>query len=725
MNATETGQSVTGLNWYVNNVQNGNSTQGTLTACTTVAPLHCTYTAPSINVPSPNPVTFKIVATQDGVTSKTATATVTDSIAVTLSPTSASLQLSGTHVFTATLSGTTNAGLIWSVNRVVNGNSTQGTLTGCTTVAPRTCKYTAPPVNVPSPNPAVIKVASAADPGKYKSANLTVTDSIAVTISPTVKSLALSGTQVFTATITGATTNSALNWYVNGVLNGSASQGKLTACTTVAPLTCTYTAPPVNVPRPNPAVIKVASSAEPGKFKTANVTVTDSIAVTLAPTSASLPLSGTQVFTATLSGTTNAGLIWSVNGVVNGNSAQGTLGGCTSVAPRTCLYTAPPVNVPSPNPAVIKVASAADPGKYKSANLTVTDSIAVTLAPTSASLPLSGTKIFTASISNTTNTALNWYVNGVLNGNAALGTLTACTTVAPRTCKYTAPPVNVPSPNPAAIKVASAADPAKFKTANVTVTNPVPSITGLSPSSATAGAAAQTLTINGTNFLSSSMVTYNSVAHTATFVNSTQLTISVSASDQAAAGVYPVVVANPAPGGGASNAVNFPVKNPPSITSLSPPSANAGGSAFTLTVNGSNFISSSKVHWNGSSRTTSYVNDAQLTASINAADITTTGSVNITVVNPALQAGRPQQPASPYIPQFRPARSLWLPTAVTPIPARSTSRILRSNIAPRPSRVERPAKCAPGLTVKRLRPTLESPSRLMMASPSPLTVPIR
>ena len=88
---------------------------------------------------------------------------------------------------------------------------------------------------------------------------------------------------------------------------------------------CTYTAPPVNVPRPNPAVIKVASAADPSKFATANVTVTDTIAVTLSPASASVALSGTQVFTATISNTTDTGLSWYVNGVLNGDTAQGTL----------------------------------------------------------------------------------------------------------------------------------------------------------------------------------------------------------------------------------------------------------------------------------------------------------------------------------------------------------------------------------------------------------------
>ena len=214
--------------------------------------------------------------------------------------------------------------------------------------------------------------------------------------------------------------------------------------------------------------------------------------------------------------------------------------------------------MPSPNPAVIEVASAADPSKFKTANVTVTDPIAVTLAPATASVALGGMQVLTATITGaTSNAALNWYVNGVLNGNAAQGTLTGLGL----THTYTAPLVNVPSPNPAVIEVASAADPGKYKTAKVTVTYPVPTITSLSPTAATAGAAAQTLTINGTNFLSTSTVTYKSVAHTPTFVSATQLKITLSTTDQATAGTYAVVVTNPAPGGGASNSLNFTVNN--------------------------------------------------------------------------------------------------------------------------------------------------------------------
>ena len=403
----------------MNGVLNGNATQGTLTACTTVAPLTCTYTAPAANVPSPNPAVIKVVSVADPTKFQTAKVTVTDTIAVTLSPSSASVALGGTQLFTATISNTTNTALHWYVNGVLNGNSTQGTLTGCTTVAPLTCTYTAPPVDVPSPNPAVIKVASVADPSKYNKASVTVTDTIAVTLSPPTASVAIGDTQLYTATVSN-TTNTALTWYVNGVLNGNSTQGTLTACTTTAPLTCTYTAPTVNIPGPipNPAVIKARSVADPSKFQTASVTVTGTVAVTISPLSVHLPLGATQVFTATVSNTPNTALNWYVNGVLNGDATQGTVTACTTVARLTCTYTAPLVNVPSPNHASIKVVSVADPTKSQTAYVHVTDAIVVTLSPSSASVALSGTQLFTATISNTTNTALNWYVNGVLNGNS-------------------------------------------------------------------------------------------------------------------------------------------------------------------------------------------------------------------------------------------------------------------------------------------------------------------
>lgn len=73
----------------------------------------------------------------------------------------------------------------------------------------------------------------------------------------------------------------------------------------------------------------------------------------------------------------------------------------------------------------------------------------------------------------------------------------------------------------------------------------------------------------------------------------------------------------------------------PLINSLSPTAAAPGGAAFTLTVVGANFVSGSVVNWNGSPRTTTFVNVTQVTAAITAADIATAGTALVTVNNPA------------------------------------------------------------------------------------------
>ena len=72
----------------------------------------------------------------------------------------------------------------------------------------------------------------------------------------------------------------------------------------------------------------------------------------------------------------------------------------------------------------------------------------------------------------------------------------------------------------------------------------------------------------------------------------------------------------------------------PILNTLNPSSAIAGGPAFTLTANGSNFVSNSTVRWNGSNRATTFVSSSQLTAAILTADIAAVGSATITVLNP-------------------------------------------------------------------------------------------
>ena len=73
---------------------------------------------------------------------------------------------------------------------------------------------------------------------------------------------------------------------------------------------------------------------------------------------------------------------------------------------------------------------------------------------------------------------------------------------------------------------------------------------------------------------------------------------------------------------------------PATLTSLSPSSTAAGDPAFTLTVNGTGFVSGAIVRWNGANRTTTFVTSNQLTAATPATDIATAGTPQVTVVNP-------------------------------------------------------------------------------------------
>jgi hypothetical protein len=154
--------------------------------------------------------------------------------------------------------------------------------------------------------------------------------------------------------------------------------------------------------------------------------------------------------------------------------------------------------------------------------------------------------------------------------------------------------------------------------------NPVPTLTSISPSSTIAGGESFTVTLTGSNFISRSELNWGSFRHPVTFVSSTQLTAVVSAAEIQDGADLEVRVLNPPPGGGTSEPLTFTVANPvPAITSLSPSHVVFGGAAFTLTVNGTNFVPSSDVNFKSTDRPTTFVSSTQLTATIPAEDIAT------------------------------------------------------------------------------------------------------
>jgi large repetitive protein len=73
----------------------------------------------------------------------------------------------------------------------------------------------------------------------------------------------------------------------------------------------------------------------------------------------------------------------------------------------------------------------------------------------------------------------------------------------------------------------------------------------------------------------------------------------------------------------------------PVLSLINPSSVVAGGTGFTLTVLGFNFVSNSAVNFNGVARQTTYQSATQLSISISSGDIANPGAANITVTNPS------------------------------------------------------------------------------------------
>lgn len=74
----------------------------------------------------------------------------------------------------------------------------------------------------------------------------------------------------------------------------------------------------------------------------------------------------------------------------------------------------------------------------------------------------------------------------------------------------------------------------------------------------------------------------------------------------------------------------------PTISQLSPSSMNAGSAAFTLTVSGTNFLSTAIVNWNGTAKSanTKFVSATEVQLDVQTSDISSAGMVQVTVTNP-------------------------------------------------------------------------------------------
>lgn len=176
-----------------------------------------------------------------------------------------------------------------------------------------------------------------------------------------------------------------------------------------------------------------------------NAATTSAVAVNVIPTTFSVALGTTNQFTATVTGTTNTAVTWSVNGIQGGNSTVGTID-------DKGLYKAPD-RLPTANPVTVTATSAADATKSSSATVTVTvPPVTVIVLPTNLINVAAGkTQQFTAAVTGSRIQTVSWSVNGVPLGNATVGTINA-------TGLYTAP-ATAPTPNTIVVTATSAANP--------------------------------------------------------------------------------------------------------------------------------------------------------------------------------------------------------------------------------------------------------------------------
>lgn len=178
------------------------------------------------------------------------------------------------------------------------------------------------------------------------------------------------------------------------------------------------------------------------------------IAVVVDPPSVQLSANQSRQFTAQVLGSTDQGVTWAVDG----GAGNGTV-------TANGLYTAP-ANVAGLTSATVRATSTVSPGVSGTASVVFQGGggIRISIDPPSVSLQVGTTQQFTATVTGTTNLAVNWVVvGGAQNGTVTSGGL------------YTAP-ATVPVPATVTVRGTAAADPSATATAAVTITagSPIP-----------------------------------------------------------------------------------------------------------------------------------------------------------------------------------------------------------------------------------------------------------
>lgn len=352
-------------------------------------------------------------------------------------------------------------------------------------------------------------------------------------LTPATATVRGSETQQFTAT-DGKNPAPSPIWSVDGVIGGGAITGTIDA-------NGVYTAPEFP-PSPNSVTIGVVESADSTKSGTSAVTLKNPVPQITSVTPSNIPVGN---FSITLTGAHFAqGAVVSLGSTnlttVRVSSTQLTATGAAVASQAGNIG----ITVTNPDPEVSS--------PFAAQVLAPNPNIKVSVSPASVTMnvAVNAFQTFTATVTNTTVTAVTWSVNGIEGGDRTVGTID-------ENGVYYAPD-NLTNPNPVTITATSQANLNSTGNAAVNLQNPPPVLASVGPPDI--GTGIFQLSINGTGFVNTSTVTFGGQPIPVNYASPYLLTI-VGNALPAQVGPVTVQVTSPGPGGGVSGTTTVQVTN--------------------------------------------------------------------------------------------------------------------------------------------------------------------
>jgi hypothetical protein len=255
-----------GVTWTLSGAGCNASTCGALSAASSASGTAVTYTAPA-SVPNPAMVTLTATSVADGSKNGTATIIVTGAsaaVSVTLSQTTANVQVGATQAFTATVANdAAGKGVTWSLAGAVCTGAACGTVTPTSSASGAAVTYMAP-ASIPATPTVTLTATSVTDPTKTAATTITitavVTGQISVTVTPKRGGLTLGQALNLSATVAHDVGTSGVTWTAS---TGTFSVQSTTAATYVAPAS------------PGSITVTATSIADVTKSASATIGVTD------------------------------------------------------------------------------------------------------------------------------------------------------------------------------------------------------------------------------------------------------------------------------------------------------------------------------------------------------------------------------------------------------------------------------------------------------------------